>query len=208
MVSGRGHEEHSGDGKSEQSHTEDRGGKPHTRLLKLPRRPGKKEHGGKEHSVGEILAGTIARFARLGDPRGCISPGCGRFLRAANLIKVRHKWVRISGAILERLLPEPCFIGLLHVGRKTFGIKARELFVPVVLRGDDGSGGLVIATESCGPRALQRLQGLAQEAPVLVTSAGIRPFVRGIIERFRAQTPVMSQSEVHPRARLKTVGSI
>jgi flagellar biosynthesis protein FlhA len=46
------------------------------------------------------------------------------------------------------------------------------------------------------------------EAPVLVTSAGIRPFVRGIVERFRAQTPVMSQSEIHPRARLKTVGSI
>ena len=40
----------------------------------------------------------------------------------------------------------------------------------VVLRGNDGSGGLVIAAESCGPRALQRLQGLAQEAPVLVTT--------------------------------------
>ncbi len=46
------------------------------------------------------------------------------------------------------------------------------------------------------------------EAPVLVTSSGIRPFVRGIVERFRAQTPVMSQGEIHPRARLKTVGSI
>jgi flagellar biosynthesis protein FlhA len=46
------------------------------------------------------------------------------------------------------------------------------------------------------------------EAPVLVTSAGIRPFVRGIVERFRAQTSVLSQSEIHPRARLKTVGSI
>jgi flagellar biosynthesis protein FlhA len=46
------------------------------------------------------------------------------------------------------------------------------------------------------------------EAPVLVTSAGIRPFVRGIVERFRAQTPVLSQTEIHPRARLKTVGSI
>ena len=46
------------------------------------------------------------------------------------------------------------------------------------------------------------------EAPVLVTSAGIRPFVRGIVERFRAQTPVLSQAEIHPRARLKTVGSI
>jgi flagellar biosynthesis protein FlhA len=46
------------------------------------------------------------------------------------------------------------------------------------------------------------------EAPVLVTSPGIRPFVRGIVERFRAQTPVLSQGEIHPRARLKTVGSI
>jgi len=46
------------------------------------------------------------------------------------------------------------------------------------------------------------------EAPVLVTSAGIRPFVRGIVERFRAQTPVLSQAEIHPRSRLKTVGSI
>jgi len=46
------------------------------------------------------------------------------------------------------------------------------------------------------------------ESPVLVTSAGIRPFVRGIVERFRAQTPVISQGEIHPRVRLKTVGSI
>jgi flagellar biosynthesis protein FlhA len=48
----------------------------------------------------------------------------------------------------------------------------------------------------------------AGEAPVLVTSGGARPFVRGIVERFRAQTPVLSQAEIHPRARLKTVGGI
>jgi flagellar biosynthesis protein FlhA len=46
------------------------------------------------------------------------------------------------------------------------------------------------------------------EAPVLVTSSSIRPFVRGIVDRFRAQTPVLSQSEIHPRVRLKTVGSV
>ena len=46
------------------------------------------------------------------------------------------------------------------------------------------------------------------EAPVLITSPAIRPFVRGIVERFRAQTSVMSQSEIHPRVRLKTLGSI
>ncbi len=49
---------------------------------------------------------------------------------------------------------------------------------------------------------------LAGDTPVLLTSPTIRPYVRSIIERFRGQTPVMSQNEVHPRARLKTVGSI
>ena len=46
------------------------------------------------------------------------------------------------------------------------------------------------------------------EAPVMVTSAAIRPFVHSLVERFRSQTTVLSQAEIHPRARLKTVGSI
>jgi flagellar biosynthesis protein FlhA len=46
------------------------------------------------------------------------------------------------------------------------------------------------------------------ELPVLITSPSIRPHVRSIIERFRPQTVVMSQNEVHPRVRLKTVGSV
>ncbi len=46
------------------------------------------------------------------------------------------------------------------------------------------------------------------ESPVLVTSASVRPFVHSLVERFRAQTTVLSQAEIHPRARLKTVGSI
>jgi flagellar biosynthesis protein FlhA len=46
------------------------------------------------------------------------------------------------------------------------------------------------------------------EAPVLVTSATIRPFVHSLVERFRSQTTVLSQAEIHPRARLKTVGSV
>jgi flagellar biosynthesis protein FlhA len=46
------------------------------------------------------------------------------------------------------------------------------------------------------------------EMPVLVTSAAIRPFVRQVVERFRAQTAVMSQAEIHAKARLKSVGNI
>ena len=46
------------------------------------------------------------------------------------------------------------------------------------------------------------------DAAVLLTSPGVRPYVRSIIERFRGQTVVMSQNEIHPRARLRTVGQI
>nr|WP_280178927.1 flagellar biosynthesis protein FlhA [Pleomorphomonas diazotrophica] len=46
------------------------------------------------------------------------------------------------------------------------------------------------------------------ELPVLMTSPMNRPFVRSIVERFRAHTTVMSQAEVHPKVRLKTVGTI
>ena len=68
------------------------------------------------------------------------------------------------------------------------------------------------------PSRLQQFIGAVQSAyeraaqlgelPVLITSPGIRPHVRAIIERFRPQTVVMSQNEVHPRIRLKTVGSV
>ncbi len=46
------------------------------------------------------------------------------------------------------------------------------------------------------------------EAPVLLTSPGIRPYVRSVIERFRPATIVMSQNEVHPKVRIKTVGQV
>jgi flagellar biosynthesis protein FlhA len=56
----------------------------------------------------------------------------------------------------------------------------------------------------------QAFENAAQmgELPVLITSPSIRPHVRAIIERFRPQTVVMSQNEVHPRVRLKTIGSV
>jgi flagellar biosynthesis protein FlhA len=46
------------------------------------------------------------------------------------------------------------------------------------------------------------------ETPVLLTSPGVRPYVRSIVERFRPATVVISQNEIHPKARLKTLGQI
>ncbi|MEM7616914.1 MAG: flagellar biosynthesis protein FlhA [Pseudomonadota bacterium] len=46
------------------------------------------------------------------------------------------------------------------------------------------------------------------EIPILLTSPSIRPYLRSIIERFRPQTVVLSQNEIHTRAKIKTVGQV
>lgn len=51
-------------------------------------------------------------------------------------------------------------------------------------------------------------QAHAGELPILLTSPMIRPYVRSIIERFRPATVVMSQNEVHPKVKIRTLGQI
>ncbi|MCM2344345.1 MAG: FHIPEP family type III secretion protein, partial [Alphaproteobacteria bacterium] len=50
--------------------------------------------------------------------------------------------------------------------------------------------------------------GQMGEVPVMLTSPGLRPYVRSVIERFRPQTVVMSQNEIHPKAKIRTLGQI
>ena len=46
------------------------------------------------------------------------------------------------------------------------------------------------------------------DIPVLLTSPPIRPYVRAVIERFRPATVVMSQNEVHPKAKIRNLGQV
>ena len=46
------------------------------------------------------------------------------------------------------------------------------------------------------------------EIPCLLTNPSIRPFVRSVIERVRPATVVLSQNEIHSRARVRALGSI
>jgi flagellar biosynthesis protein FlhA len=61
---------------------------------------------------------------------------------------------------------------------------------------------------------MQRLRSVfdiaaqAGEAPVLLTGGQIRFHVRAIVERIRPATPVLAQTEIFPRARIRTVGTI
>ena len=46
------------------------------------------------------------------------------------------------------------------------------------------------------------------ENPVFITSGTIRPYIRSILERIRPSIPLMSQQEVHPKAKIKNLGQI
>ncbi len=46
------------------------------------------------------------------------------------------------------------------------------------------------------------------ETPALLTSPPIRPYVRSVVERFRPATMVISQNEIHPRVKIKTLGQV
>ena len=48
----------------------------------------------------------------------------------------------------------------------------------------------------------------AGEPAVLVCSGGIRAHVRAVVERFRPTTSVLAHAEIHPRARIRTVGTV
>jgi hypothetical protein len=48
----------------------------------------------------------------------------------------------------------------------------------------------------------------AGEIPCILVNPSLRPFVRSIIERVRPATAVLSQNEIHTRARIRSLGTI
>lgn len=80
---------------------------------------------------------------------------------------------------------------------------------------DDGSGDKQLSMQ---PSKLQDFVGKIKKiydeqavkghVPVLLTSAYTRPYVRSVIERFRPATVVMSQNEIHYKAKIRTLASI
>jgi flagellar biosynthesis protein FlhA len=51
-------------------------------------------------------------------------------------------------------------------------------------------------------------QAARGELAVILTSPALRPHLRAVIERFRPAQTVLSHAEIHPRARLRTLGQI
>ena len=134
-----------------------------------------------------------------------ISEGCGQSRNV--LIITEHVRSRLARQISDMNTSEQGFIPLITLSPEWEQTFAESL----VGTGDERQ-------LSMPPTRLQEFisalrttferQAMMGESPVLLTSPGIRPYVRSIVERFRPMTMVMSQNEVHPKARIKTVGQV
>ena len=134
-----------------------------------------------------------------------VSEGCGQSRNV--LVITEHVRSRLARQISDMNTNEQGFIPLITLSPEWEQTFAESL----VGSGDDRQ-------LSMPPTRLQEFisalrttferQAMMGESPVLLTSPGIRPYVRSIVERFRPMTMVMSQNEVHPKARIKTVGQV
>ena len=155
--------------------------------------------------VLQILLGERVSIRDLSTILEGIAEGAGSSRNPATLAE--HVRARISRQICAQYTSHNGYLPLIAMSAK----REQAFAESIVGQGDDRHLAMQPSRLSEFITAVrERFEAAAREgeAPVLVTSASIRPFVRGIVERFRAQTPVISQSEIHPRARLKTVGSI
>ena len=134
-----------------------------------------------------------------------VSEACG-FTRNVNGI-TEHVRARLARQISNAQINEQGFIPML-----TLSPQWEQAFAESIAgEGDDKQLAMAPAKLQEFIRVVRsgfEQHAMTGESPVLLTSPGIRPYVRSIVERFRPTTVVMSQNEVHPKVQIKTLGQI
>jgi flagellar biosynthesis protein FlhA len=134
-----------------------------------------------------------------------ISEACGYTRNVA--VITEHVRARLARQISDANTVEAGFVPLV-----TLSPQWEQAFAEsIVGQGDDKQ--LAMAPSKlkefiAAVRSVFERHAMMGETPVLLTSPAIRPYVRSIIERFRPITVVMSQAEVHPKARIKTLAQV
>jgi flagellar biosynthesis protein FlhA len=134
-----------------------------------------------------------------------VSEACGYTRNIGQITE--HVRARLARQLSDDVINEQGFIPLV-----TLSPEWEQSFAEAIIgQGDDRQ-------LSMAPSKLQQFitavrtvferHAMQGETPILLVSPGIRPFVRSVIERFRPITVVMSQNEVHPKAKIKTLGQV
>jgi flagellar biosynthesis protein FlhA len=160
--------------------------------------------GGVQRVLQSLLAERVS-IRDLPNVLEGVSEACGHSRNITSIVE--HVRARMARQLSDAASDQSGVIPLL-----TLSPEWEQAFVEA-LRGDGDDRHLAMA-----PTQLQQfIQAVRQtferfaimgETPVLLTSPGIRPFVRSIVERFRATTIVMSQNEIHAKAKIRTLGQI
>ena len=159
--------------------------------------------------VQRVLQGLLAERVSLRDLPTIlegIHEACGGQLRAIPAI-IGHVRARLARQISDSNTGPGGYIPLVTLSPDWEAAFAESLVGPPEDRQ------LAIAPSRLGEfmqrfRAVFEAATAAGEAPVLLCSGPIRSHVRAIVERLRPATPVLAQTEIFPRARIRTVGTI
>jgi flagellar biosynthesis protein FlhA len=135
-----------------------------------------------------------------------IQEACGAGLRAIPSV-VAHVRVRLARQISDALIGNGGYIPLISLS-----IEWEETFLNSLV-GPAEDRQLAMPPSRLNEfivrlRAALDAAASVGESPVVLTSSGIRAPVRAIVERLRPATPVLAQSEIFPRARIRTIGTI
>jgi flagellar biosynthesis protein FlhA len=161
--------------------------------------------GGVERVLQALLAERIS-IRDLATILEAVQEACGGAARAIPII-VGHVRARLARQISDSYTGVGGFIPLVTLSPQWEAEFAEALTGPAEDR-------QLAMAPSRLQEFMERLRstfdtaGAAGETPVLLTSGGIRSHVRAIVERIRPTTPVLAQAEIHPRARIRTVGTI
>ncbi len=160
-------------------------------------------------AVQRVLQGLLAELVSIRDLPTIlegIQEACGGQTRAIQSI-VGHVRTRLARQLSNSHTGPNGYLPLITMSPEWDGAFAEALVGPP----DDRQ--LAIAPSKL-TEFVQRLRvvfdnaGQSGEAPVLLTSGLIRTHVRAVVERIRPGTAVLAQAEIHPRARIRTVGAI
>ena len=158
--------------------------------------------------IQRVLQGLLAERISIRDlPRILEAIAEALALTQSTLLITEHVRARLARQITTACTGESGIVPILTLS------PAWEQAFAAALVGQGDERQLAMA-----PTELQRFVREVQDAfethamrgelPALVTLPSIRPFVRSVIERFRPATVVLSQNELHPKARLRTLGQV